>query len=222
MAYIFYMGDIELPVTPAKLQTKIKNQNKTINLINESEVNILKDPGLTEMSFDIMIPQGGEYPFANGSRSADSYLGQLERMKTTKEPFQFIVWRDMPSQRALFDTNMKVSLEDYTITEDAKNGFDLIISIRLKQYRDYGTKTVTINQSGPSSGGMATATVSDTRPSPSNPLGNTHTVQSGDSLWNISKKYLGDGSRYNEIWELNKDSVTNPNQLNVGAVLMLP
>ena len=39
---------------------------------------------------------------------------------------------------------MKVSLEDYKITEQAKNGFDLIVKVKLKQYRAYGTKTVSI------------------------------------------------------------------------------
>lgn len=31
----------------------------------------------------------------------------------------------------------------------------------------------------------------------------THTVKHGDTLWSISKKYLGDGSRYPEIMKLN-------------------
>lgn len=39
---------------------------------------------------------------------------------------------------------MKVSMEDYKITEQAKDGFDLMVKIKLKQYRDYGTKTVNI------------------------------------------------------------------------------
>ena len=39
---------------------------------------------------------------------------------------------------------MKVSLEDYKITEQAKDGFDLMVKIKLKQYRNYGTKTVNI------------------------------------------------------------------------------
>ena len=35
-------------------------------------------------------------------------------------------------------------MEDYQITEDAKNGFDLLVKIKLKQWREYGTKTVSI------------------------------------------------------------------------------
>lgn len=39
---------------------------------------------------------------------------------------------------------MKVSVEDYTITEEGKNGLDVSIDVNLKQWRDYGTKTVTV------------------------------------------------------------------------------
>lgn len=54
---------------------------------------------------------------------------------------------------------MKVSLESYTITEQAKNGFDITVKISLKQYRDFGTKTVDIRQTDAG----AIATVQETR-----------------------------------------------------------
>lgn len=63
MAYTVYLDDMALPVTPSKIQTKIKNQNKTVTLINEGEVNILKDAGLTDVSFSMMVPHV-RYPFA--------------------------------------------------------------------------------------------------------------------------------------------------------------
>lgn len=42
MAYSFYLDGVLLPIAPSKLQTKIKNQNKTINLINDGEVTRLE------------------------------------------------------------------------------------------------------------------------------------------------------------------------------------
>lgn len=33
--YDFYLGDMHLPVAPGKMDIKIKNQNKTLNLINK-------------------------------------------------------------------------------------------------------------------------------------------------------------------------------------------
>jgi len=43
MAYSFFIGDVMLPVTPPALELKIKNHNKTITLINDGEINILKN-----------------------------------------------------------------------------------------------------------------------------------------------------------------------------------
>src|SRR5699024_2817616 len=39
----------------------------------------------------------------------------------------------------------------------------------------------------------------------------TYTVQSGDSLYSIAKKTLGSGSRYTEIYELNKAAIDKRN-----------
>ncbi len=43
--------------------------------------------------------------------------------------------------KVLFNTNIKVSLEEYAISEDADNGSDVKVAIKLKQYRDYSTKS---------------------------------------------------------------------------------
>lgn len=50
----------------------------------------------------------------------------------------------------------------------------------------------------------------------------TYTVKKGDSLWKISKQELGNGSRWREIYEANKDAIKNPNQIYVGQVLQIP
>jgi len=150
--YDVYLDKVLLPVTPSKIQLKIKNQNKTITLINEGEINILKLAGLTDITFTVMIPQMN-YPFArykSGFHGAAYYLDAFENLKTRRdskgnfEPFQFIVSRATPNGKVLFDSNIKVAMEDYTVNEDAKDGFDLSVDIKLKQYRPYSTKTVTI------------------------------------------------------------------------------
>ena len=52
--------------------------------------------------------------------------------------------------------------------------------------------------------------------------GMTHTVAKGDTLSAIAAMYLGDASRYMEIYELNTDIVKNPNLIYVGQVLKIP
>jgi LysM repeat protein len=53
--------------------------------------------------------------------------------------------------------------------------------------------------------------------------GGEYTVVKGDSLWEIARKQLGDGSRWHEIYSLNSDVIgQNPNLINIGAELKLP
>lgn len=49
-----------------------------------------------------------------------------------------------------------------------------------------------------------------------------YTVVKGDNLWKIAKEKLGDGSRYGEIFEANRDKIKNPSKIYVGQVLVIP
>jgi len=48
----------------------------------------------------------------------------------------------------------------------------------------------------------------------------THTVASGDTLFNIAKQYLGDGNRYQELAKFN--NIANPDHIEVGQVINIP
>ena len=52
--------------------------------------------------------------------------------------------------------------------------------------------------------------------------GGTYTVKAGDTLSKIAKQHLGDGNAYMKIFELNRDQLTNPDQIKPGQVLKLP
>lgn len=54
------------------------------------------------------------------------------------------------------------------------------------------------------------------------PSGTTYTVVSGDCLWNIAYKLYGQGTRWTEIYELNKDTIKNPDSIQIGQVLIIP
>ena len=121
--YDMYFDKCLFPVTPEKISIKINGNNKTVTLINEGEINILKKPGLTDIEFEAEIPQV-KHPYAvykNGFKDAGYFMDIFEGLKTGKKPFQFIVCRQTPVGKKLLNTNMKVSLEDYKITEEAKN-----------------------------------------------------------------------------------------------------
>lgn len=47
-------------------------------------------------------------------------------------------------------------------------------------------------------------------------------VVSGDCLWNIAKTHLGNGARYTEIHNLNKETIKNPDLISIGQKLIMP
>ncbi len=49
-----------------------------------------------------------------------------------------------------------------------------------------------------------------------------YTVVEGDMLWKISLDKLGDSKKYMEIFELNKDKLSDPNLIKIGQELILP
>lgn len=224
MAYYFYLGNVLLPIPPSKLELKINNQNKTYDLINNSQINVLKNPGLSSLEFEALLPNV-KYPFAmykNGFQNAKYYLGILENLKVNKSAFQFIVVRKFPDGKSIYDTNIKVALEDYTITDTTDEGFDTKVKIKLKQYREYSTKTVkvTIKQYKPP---VVTRTVTtNNTATATKPSGQNYTVKRGDCLWNIAKKFYGNGSKYTTIYNANRDKIKNPNLIYPGQVLWIP
>ena len=214
MSYVCYLDGVELP-TPAKLTVKIKSKNKTLILLNEGEINFLRTPGLSEIVLPLTLPM------LTGSRSPDYYLGVLERLKTSKASTQFILVRVSPDGRTLYDTNMRVSVEDYNIVEDAKEGLDVRVDVNLKQWRDYGTKTVKVEQ--PAEGAQVqTVSVEKERDASTAPTAKSYTVKAGDTLWALAAKYYGSGAQYSKIYEANTDKISNPNLIYAGQVFTIP
>ena len=234
MSYNCYLFGELMPEVPGKLTVKIKGKNKTLDLLNEGEINFLKKPGLTDITLTLCFPM-----FAD--KGPEYYFSLIEKAIVNKKPTQFIMTRTAPNGRLLFDTNMKVSVENYTITEDATKGFDPSVELSLKQYRDYSTKVVTISPvvegtseivaaksdnasqvKQNSTSQPQSATVTKERDTSTAPKAKTHTVRSGDTLWALAVKYLGDGSKYTEIYDANKDKISDPNLIYVGQILSIP
>ena len=53
--------------------------------------------------------------------------------------------------------------------------------------------------------------------------GETYTVVSGDSLSKIARNHYGDGAKWKQIYEANKEAIgDNPDNISAGLVLTIP
>ena len=162
-----------------------------------------------------MLPQQS-YPFANyslGVYDASSFIVYLKGLVALKKPVPFIVTRMTPSGKLLFFTSFLVTIEDFDLVEDAENGLDVMCSINLKEYKFYGTNIVgSIGNSTTlltGAAGGATTLITKSRDSSSKVINKTYKVKSGDTLWGIAKRELGDGEKYKDLAKLN--NISNPN-----------
>ena len=215
MAYAFFMAGTQFPIPPDKINTKINSQNTTVTLINEGEVNLIKSPGLTDISFDLLLPMFN-YPFAsypNGFHDAHWYLEILEYLKASEQPFQLDIYREYPTGVQTHHTNVTVTLEDYQITEDAEeNGFDIVVSVELKTYKYFGVKILRLSDDG------STYTVERYDAKSSARI----TEAYGDEdLYDVCMREFGycDTTLLERIYAMNKDRVTPVNAEDVSAVI---
>lgn len=208
--YNIYLDNVLMPIAPESIKTKIKGKNKTVDLVNEGEASILKTPGLTEYSFDLLLPSV-QYPFANPFQPISIYLELFERLITSKNSFELKIERQ-DGNKVLFDTLQQVSLESYDIDEDAENGNDVKVKIKLKQFKQYVTKIAIVEEEAQT----AVLAEPEQKRETKEPI-KSYTVKTGDTLWAICKKNLGDGSLYPEIAALN--GIANPNLIFPGQVI---
>lgn len=220
--YNFFLDGVQYPIAPSEMTMTVNNKNETITLIDGGEINLLKKAGLTDFKFKLLLPNV-PYPFAiypNGFQPSTYYTDKLEALKVSRQPFYFVVNRSRPNGVLLFDTNMLVSIESYELFESAENGFDVEAEIHLKQYRTWGTKKIIISKpSNAAAGTPAKVKVEKKRDTSTKKAVKSHTVVRGDTLWAIAKRYLGDGSKYQQLAKLN--NISNPNVIRVGQVIKL-
>lgn len=230
--YFVFLDAIFLPVAPEKIEISVPTMNKTITMVDQGEINILRGKGLKEIKFDMLVPSF-KYPFANysfGSFSTSQIIARLEHLKEQGKPVYFIVTRCRAGKPAWW-TNIKVSVEDFTVTEDANNGTDVIISINLKEYREYSTKLAVVSKK---SDGTVVAKFDNPRSVVGNiaPTANlTKTIQAGKTvakttlekgktLYNMVKVKLGKVGDFDKLKQLNPN-LKNVNEVDVEVTLIV-
>jgi len=137
--------------------------------------------------------------FFGESRKRESYIRAWKAPKECQNILQR--WRDNGTVLRLLVTNTSlnydVTIENLDCIEKGAHG-DIEYSIsfvKKKEIRVYTTDELKI-----------AAYVKKSRPADSKTNGN-YTVVTGDNLWSIAQRFLGGGTRWTEVYNLNKDII---------------
>ncbi|MCY6958874.1 LysM peptidoglycan-binding domain-containing protein [Clostridium brassicae] len=229
MAYKIYLGindgeeGFTLPVLPEKIEFNEDGDNKTYDIINLGEINIINKPKLMEISFESFFPKHkGPYVSSEKLFSPSFYINKIREWREKQKKIRFIFVGSPLEVNDLF------TIENFKPYEEGGEVGDIHYSIELKRYKNYAAKKVVIatqktvlaNQSQVKKKSVI-ASSKPTRPNTKS-YPKTHTVSGNDTLWHIAKRYLGNGARWKEIYNLNKDKIKNPNLIYTGQVLRLP
>lgn len=217
--YKIYLGinngeeGFTIPRLPEKIEISDDGDNKTYNIINLGEVSNIVLPKLTNISFESYFPlNNGPYVSSDELFNPSFYIKKINEWRNKLQKIRFIFTGGPIVINDLF------SIENFKYSENGGEVGDIYFSIELKRYKPYAARKVIIQTS---SNGTTVATSSQSSSREDNKQNTTsYTVASGDTLWHIAKRFLGDGNRYDEIANLN--NISNPDKISIGQVLNIP
>ena len=211
--WLTYNGErekIQFPVLPETFEVSFGNTNKTVDISGLGEIVILQDRAAIEVSWDSFFP-AAKFPGVQ----VDSLTPPKTLLKTLCE------WKnsDKPTHIILTgtDVNFFAAIQSIQPSEEGGDPDSIYYKIKLKEYREVKVRQVQVNITTKVATVSSQATRTDNRVQEK-----TYTVKRGDCLWNIAKALLGSGSRYTEIYNLNKDKIKNPILIYAGQVLRIP
>lgn len=230
----------QIPVNPGSIEMGDGINSSTYNVVGLGEINVIKDPKLTEYSFSGIFPSvQQEYitakaekdkkylyeknPFVTatellGSITVDGvktngYVYYITKWMATKRPIRFVFTGDS------FDINVGASIESFDWKEVAGSGGDIEYTLKLKKYVFYAAKRVIYTTD--TKAGIANKIVKQERHNDKQPP-KTHTLIAGETLWKVAKNVLGNENLWPQIQKLNSIPNGKLKSLKVGMLLKLP
>lgn len=202
---------LQLPVNPEKITIKRGSNNDKISIAGLGEITIIQDRKAVEFSFSSFFPAS----YFSGAKVKKiipplTIIKKIASWQENKKPVHFVVTQ--------CGIDIYCSIESFSYSESGGDIGSYEYSITLKEYREITVRKISVDTS------TQKATVKNTQQRVDNTQNpKTYTVVSGDCLWNIAKKFYGNGSQYTKIYEANKKTIgSNPNLIYPGQVLTIP
>lgn len=146
-------------------------------------------------------------------KSGSGVAEPQQQLGTLKQKYQSVLtFMEQQQVRVqnLHVENGKLVVRATAPSEDVKNRIWNQIKLVDSSYADL-TADITV---APGQGGPAGAA--------SAPSARTYTVKSGDTLSKISQEFYGDANRYKQIFEANRDQLSDPDKIKPGQTLKIP
>ncbi len=201
---------VQLPMTPEKITVKNSRKNESFSVADLGEITLFKEKSPEQISFSGIFP-GHYFPGCTLPKPKKPYIytNFFKVCLTKKKAVRFTV------------TQCKIysfyTVEEFSFSERGGDAGTVEFSILLKEYREVKIRQISISNKTAKVSPKKTSRVS-TKTVPK-----TYTVKAGDCLWNIAKKFYGDGSKYKKIYDANKKTIGgNPNLIYPGQVLAIP
>lgn len=148
-----------------------------------------------------------------------------QRFEQLKQKYQPVLNSITQQQAHLQNVNMqsdKLFIRAEAPSQDAKNRIWDQIKQVDPNYSDL-TADITVNESMAQQTQTAAPKTQTAGASTSGGQSSrTYTVQSGDSLSAISKRFYGNANDYMKIFEANRDTLKDPNKIQPGQQLVIP
>ena len=188
---------IRFPVVPPSIGVNRSNNIDTQSVIKLGEVPIFNGTSLKTIEFTSFFPNQ-EYSFCDytGFMKPYEFSDKIQKWMYEGKPLRVIV-TDSP-------TNMQCLIQQFdTVEQDGTR--DLYFTLNLLEYRPIEVP----NLSNSNTNSNPNNTQNTSRPNKvstnSNNQQKTHKVVKGDTLYDIAKKYYGNGNLYTKIKEANKN-----------------
>lgn len=198
-----------LPVNPESFAFTEKHNNTSVNVNSIGEVNLLGKRDLKTGTISSHFPKRDRNYANNSGRQAPyTYINRLLSWKSSGKPIQLIITGTK--------INFQVTIETLKYGEQDGTG-DVYYDLTLKEYR-----TVEIKKTKLKKKKKNTKNKSKPKRPAAKKKAKTYTVKSGDCLWNIAKRFYGNGAQYTKIYNANRGKIKNPNLIYPGQKLTIP
>lgn len=212
--WITYDGSkkkLRIPVLPDKVEISYPEKNDKVYVYGVGEITIKKNPGAFAMKFSSFFPahkcQGSISNPSKPSKCADFMIAVMNLPTCAR----FIYKNGAHS----YNFNCTIKYDEY---EQGGDPGTIYYSVTITEYKTTQIRKITVK----SAVKKAKVSAPSGRPSTITPS-KTYTVVRGDCLWNIAKKFYGNGSQYTKIYNANKSVIGgNPNLIYPGQVLTIP